>query len=244
MARRWIIIAGSLAFLLGVLVLFPARVVYHWIAPAEVALAGIEGTLWRGRANHAEFGGIYLRDLSWTTSPLALFAGKASIDFEATPVSGFLEGQVSVGLGGTVAIKNASGSIALSALADIINMPNLDGTATLRLDQLDIKDGWPVAASGTLEVANLLAPNVYSRAAIGGYRAEFFTQGDGLMAQVVDTDGVIDIAATLLLKSDRTFDFSGLVAPKAETAEALRNQMRFLGTPEDGKYPFKLEGSL
>lgn len=245
MPRRWFILAGALAFFAGALALFPARVVYHWLAPPELALAGIEGTIWRGTADHADIAGVYLRDLTWKTHPLALFTGRATFDVEAQPVSGFLEGRVSASPGGRISISELSASVALSALAGPLNMPRLDGSANVRLDRLEIVDGLPVAAAGTIEVVNLLAPMVYSRASIGGYRVEFFTQGDGVAASVEDTDGIIDLAGSLTIGADRTFRFTGKVAPKPETAESLRNQMQFLGTPNDsGQYEMQFEGQL
>lgn len=245
MARRWYILAGLLAFTAGALMLFPARVVYHWFAPPELALAGIQGTVWRGTADHAEIAGVYLRDLTWKTHPLALLTGRATFDIEAQPVSGFLEGRVSASAGGKISISELSASIALSALADALNMPRLDGNANIRLERLDIVDGLPVAAAGTIEVANLLAPMIYSRGSIGGYRAEFFTQGDGVAASLEDTDGIIDIAGSLVVGADRSYQFLGQLAPKPETTEGLRNQMRFLGSPNDrGQYELRLEGQL
>ncbi len=246
MTRRWLIIAGVLAFLAGAIVSFPARLVYHWFAPPELALSGIQGTVWRGGADHANVAGVYLRDLTWETHPLALFAGRASVDIEAEPVSGFLEGRVSATAGGAISVRNLSASMALSALDNVLNMPRLDGLASLQVDRLDIVDGLPVSAEGWIEVRNLLAPMIYSRGSIGGYRLEFFTQGDGVAASLEDKDdGVVDIAGGLVVSADRTYVFEGKLAAKANTDERLRNQMRFLGTPNSqGQYDLRLEGQL
>lgn len=90
-----------------------------------------------------------------------------------------------------------------------------------------------------------MAPSIYSRAPIGGYRAELFTQGNGIAASVEDTDGVIDLAGSLTVNSDRTYQFLGQLAPKPETDDGLRNQLRFLGSPNDrGQYELRLEGQL
>lgn len=245
MPRRWLVVAGLLAFLAGVLMIFPARVAYRWVVPPEVAMAGIEGTIWNGRADHASVAGVYLRNLEWHARPLSLLALRPSYDARGELVSGFIEGRVSVGLGERVRLQNTVASISLSSLATALNMRALDGTANLRIDELDIRGGLPVAATGTVEVSNLLAPTIYSRAPIGGYRAEFFTQENGIAASVEDTDGVIDVAGSLTVNSDRSYVFLAAIAPKAGADEGIRNQMRFLGSPnERGQYELRLEGVL
>ena len=80
---------------------------------------------------------------------------------------------------------------------------------------------------------------------IGGYRAEFFTEDAGIVASVEDTDGVFELAGSLRISSDRSYVFAGQLAPKSETPPSVRQQMRFLGNPNDrGQYPLRLEGQL
>ena len=53
-----------------------------------------------------------------------------------------------------------------------------DVCAAENFERIEFIDGLPVAADGTLEVANLLIP-MASRESLGGYRADFFTDNDG-----------------------------------------------------------------
>ncbi|MDH3751514.1 MAG: type II secretion system protein N, partial [Gammaproteobacteria bacterium] len=95
-----------------------------------------------------------------------------------------------------------------------------------------------------LEVADLVAPMVH-RSSIGGYRAEFFTQDSGVMASVEDTDGVIDLAGSLQISSDRSYQFIAQLAPKNNTPASVRQQMTFLGSAnERGQHELRLEGQL
>lgn len=65
------------------------------------------------------------------------------------------------------------------------------------------------------------------------------------MASVEDTDAIVDLAGSLSVSADRTYRFLAQVAPKSTTPEDLREQMRFLGTPnERGQYELRLEGQL
>ncbi len=97
------------------------------------------------------------------------------------------------------------------------------------------------------DVANpdhILLPLV-SQSPIGGYRAEFFTQEDGVVASVQDTDGIVDLAGSLKLAADGAYEFRGQLAPKPETPPQLRQQLQFLGSAnERGQYELRLEGRL
>jgi general secretion pathway protein N len=235
---------GLVTLLLGLVLLFPARIAYHWFAPAGVALSGIGGTVWSGQAAQASFQGIYLEGLTWQFRPLALFSGQLAMAVEGTHAPGFVEATVAIGFSGTVQLDDLQGSLPLRALEGVAGMPGLRGTASVQFDRLAIRDGLPVAADGVLTVSALVAPRIY-RGAIGGYRAEFFTQSTGIMASVEDTDGVVDLAGSLEIAADRTYRFIAQLAPKANTPDRLRQQMQFLGSPnERGQHQLRLEGRL
>jgi general secretion pathway protein N len=224
--------------------MFPARVAYHWFAPPGVALSGIDGTLWRGTANAGRTGGLYLRNLSWRMRPAVLFTGKIGYGIEADASSGSLSTNVALGFGGSAALTDLNASLALESLQQFVRMPGLGGVLTLQFDRLDLENGLPVVAEGTAEIANLRAPLVH-RGSIGGFRAEFLTQDAGIVASIEDTDASIDLAGSLTITADRTYRFIGKVAPTGKTPAELRDQMAFLGTPDDrGQFDVRLEGQL
>lgn len=243
-ARRKLIVAAALTFVVGVVLMFPARVAISWFAPPDVVISGIEGTVWRGSARQALVNGLYLRDLQWRFKPLQLFAVRLGYAVEARPASGFVDANVAAGLGGRVTFSDLTAAVPLELVAQAIRVPGLSGSASLQFDRLSIADGMPVKADGTLTVEDLVAPQV-SRSSIGGYRGEFFTQDGGITASVEDTDGVIDLAGSLQLNSDRTYQFIAQVAPKPNTPESIRRQFRILGSPnERGQHELRLEGTL
>lgn len=244
MTRSRFVIIGVVTLLLGLVITFPARVAHHWFTPTGVAISGIQGSIWRGHALEAEVGGIYVRDLNWQMRPLQLFTGELAYSIEADAVSGFVNGDVAIGIGGSASLRDFTASLSLQSVQSLIGMSGLGGTANLQFEQLVFENGIPVAADGTLEIANLLAPQIH-RSSVGGFRAEFFTQESGIVASVEDTDAVVELAGSLSLSSDRTYQFLAQVAPKQTTPANLREQMRFLGTPnERGQYELRLEGQL
>jgi hypothetical protein len=123
-------------------------------------------------------------------------------------------------------------------------MPGLSGNASVQFEELRIRDGLPVAAVGTVAIADLVAPLV-DPSSIGGYRAEFFTEDDAVVASVEDVNGVFDLAGSLRVSADRNYQFLGKVAATGNTSEKLKRQLRFLGTPNDrGQHDIRLEGQL
>ena len=159
-------------------------------------------------------------------------------------MGGSIECDLALGFGGTVYLSDLVGSVPLQLLEPISGIRGLRGSASVNFEQLTFSDGAPVAANGIVEVVGLTLPLVASTP-IGGYRAEFFTRQDGIVASVEDTDGVVDLAGSFELSHDRNYKFLGQLAAKPETPAQVRQQMTFLGTPnERGQYELRLEGQL
>ena len=242
--RSRLLTVGLVTFAAGLILFFPARVAYQWFAPESISLSGIGGSVWSGQAREAQAHGIYLRELSWHLKPASLLTGKLAYTIAARPTSGFVDASVGLGITGNVTITDLKASLSLQSLQQTVGMPGLRGKVNAQFERLKFADGLPVAANGVLEVADLVAPAVY-RASIGGYRAEFFTQDSGVVASVEDTDGVVDLAGSLRIASDRSYQFIAQLAPKGNTPATLREQMRFLGSAnERGQHELRLEGKL
>ena len=242
--KRGLLLIAVLTLTIALVVKFPARVAYQWAAPAGIAASGIHGSAWRGRADALSINGVYLANVSWRLLPLRLLTGNASYRIKGSPVSGFIEGDIGFGFGGRVSGSNLVASLPLQLLAQSLNISGLSGDATVRFDRIRIKGGLPVAADGTIEVSNLVAPRL-SRDPIGGFRAEFFTGNNGVTATVEDTNGVVDLAGSLQINDDRSYQFLGKVAAKPDAPSTLRRQLQYLGSPDDrGQRELRLEGAL
>ena len=243
-SRKSLLFVGLLTFVAAFIALFPARVAYNWFAPPAVQLSGLQGSIWSGSAAEMSAAGLYLRDLEWRLRPLRLFTGKLAASVEASPSSGFVEADVAISVGGTLLLSDVNGSLPLSDFASLARMPGLAGNASVQFEELRVRDGLPVAARGTLAVADLVAPLV-DPASIGGYRAEFVTDDNAVIGSVEDVNGVFDLAGSLTISADRNYQFLGKVAATDGTSEKLQRQLRFLGTPnERGQHDIRLEGQL
>lgn len=242
-AKRLLII-GLVTFVVGVIVTFPARVAYHWLAPTGVQLAGIEGSIWAGSARELVVAGIYVQEVEWRLRPLSLFTGKLGLRVEAAPPSGFLGSDLALTFGGNVIVSDLKASLPLQMFADSLNMPGLAGNSSLEFDRLRVDNGLLAEANGTIAVAALVAPLI-DPSPIGAFRMEFVNNESGVVASIEDTAGVFDLAGSLTIFADGRYEFRGLVAANDQTTEKLRGQLRFLGSPnERGQHEIRLEGSL
>ena len=223
---RGLLAVALLTIIIALLATFPARVAYSWASPPFVKISGINGTIWNGSAREFSTYGVYLTDLSWKMRPLQLLTGKAVYEVSGSPVAGFFESEVAVSFGGTVTLRDLRASLPLQMFEGAANVA-----------------GRPAAMDGTLDVANLVVPLV-SRTSLGAYRAEFFTQNNGIVASVEDTDGIVDLAGSLQLGNDKTYSFLGQVVAKPNTPEQISRQLRFLPPGNsDGQHELRLEGT-
>lgn len=241
---RRLIIALVVTLLAGLIVLFPARVAYHAFAPPGIVLTPVDGTVWSGSSDRGNVAGVYFTDLRWRIKPLSVFKGRLAYEVEATLPGGFANTDVAVTAGGDLLISDAKMSLALATIADVTGVRGLAGIANADIGHLRLRDGRPVAAEGFIEVRNLIAP-LLAPGSLGGYRTDLVTEADGIVATIEDTDGIVDIDGRLLLRANRQYQFLGQLAAKPETPQGLRDQMRYLGSPDaNGRYPLRLEGSL
>ncbi|MGI9223330.1 MAG: type II secretion system protein N [Woeseiaceae bacterium] len=241
--RRLLLVAG-ITVITGLVLMFPSRIAYRWAAPTEVSLSGLSGTVWNGQAGAGLVKGVYLKDIGWRFKPLGLFTGKIVYRVEAAPASGFIESNLGVGIGGKLTVSDLKASLPLQPLSGALQIRGLRGNASLQFERIRLQDNLPVAADGILEVRDLLVPRI-ARDPIGGYRIEFFSQDDGIAASVEDTDGVVDIAGSLQVNADRSYQFLAQVAAKPEASQRLKTQMQYLPPANDrGQQELRIEGSL
>ncbi len=243
-SRNRLILAGIATFVIGLIISFPARVAYQWFAPAELKLSGISGSIWRGNAAQGSVGGVYLTNVRWSFRPLALLTGKLEFATSSNPASGFFDADIALGLGGSVRMSDVAAAVTLATLADAFPLNGIEGDVSLQFEELVIKNGLPVEATGTLDIANLVS-RYLSPAPLGDYRAEFQTADDGVLGSVEAISGVLELDGTIRLTEDRNYQIVGQVAAKPNAPPSITQQLQFLGTPDSqGMREFRMEGQL
>ena len=239
-----LVITGILVFLIVLVVTFPARVAYRWLAPRELQLSGIEGSIWSGSAAQAVAGGAYFTDVSWRLVPQSAFTGRLAYATTARPASGNLAAEVSVDASGAITIKELVGNLPLDLAHPAIQANGISGDLGLQFRQLTLVDTLPVTADGTVTISNLFVRGL-SAAVIGDIRAEFQTADNRLTAVVSDLAGVIEVSGELVVEADRSYRLTGLVRARPDAPPSIEQQLQFLGSPDvNGMRSFRFEGSL
>jgi general secretion pathway protein N len=239
-----LIVAAVATVAIGLVLTFPARVAYQWFAPGDLKLSGIGGSVWRGNAAQGSAGAVYLTNVKWRVRPLALLTGKLAFATSSNPASGHLEADIALGIGGSITMSHVTGTATLASVADALPLNGMEGDVSLQLDALVIKNGLPVEATGTLNIANFVSHYI-SPVTLGDFQARFETESDGISGSVESLRGVLDLVGTIKLTQGRNYEIVGKVAAKQNAPAGIEQQLRPLGTPDArGMREFRMEGQL
>jgi general secretion pathway protein N len=247
MKKVWPLVAlGIGAFLLFALITVPADTVLAYFRPPGVTLNGVSGTLWNGRAQAVRSGSLHLGGVEWKLDILALFTGKLGADVKVTRSDGFAQGLIAMS-GARMTVRKLNASLPLSALPPNLVRGGWTGTVTLRLAQLALENSWPVAATGTVEIADLVGP-ANRPASLGGYKvvfAEGAATAEGLKGALSDTGGPLAVNGTVDIKKDRSYLVSGLIATRPGAPGDMSRTLEMLGEPDaQGRREFRVEGTM
>lgn len=236
---------GLLIFFAGVALFFPARVAYQWLAPPDLKLSGIHGTIWHGNASEASLRGVYLRGLQWKIQPLNLLGARVSYSIEGKFASGFLQADIAIDITGALTVSELAASLALAELQPVLGIPGIRGNLSLQFNLLRAVDGLPVAADGSISLAQLVVPFVF-RDPLGDFRAEFFTEDAAVVASLEDSDALVDLAGSLRISADRSYRLNGQLGATENTPATLQQTMAAGLGPANarGQHEFGIEGIL
>lgn len=251
---RWSWIAlGAGAYIAFAVASFPASTAYHWFAPAELRLSGVSGTAWSGGAALGSVPGLPMRDVRWNVSARSLLLGRVSAELEARLADGFVSTRA-IASPSRVRLEDVRASTSLTTLSGLA-LPVGDARAqlSLSLDEFVLVDGWPVNAIGTLRIADLAVPPLFTTSgtrliALGSFVVELVdTEGSGIVGTLRDDGGPLEVTnGELRLDPDRSFVLRGLARTRSSASQALVDGVENM-MPEpnaDGMRPFEIPGSL
>jgi general secretion pathway protein N len=250
MSRASLLALGIGAYLAFAMVSFPASIAQRWFAPDTLALAGTEGTIWRGSVDYGAYDGLAFSDLRWQLHPTALLVGRIDLDAEARLADGFLRTGLTL-WGGAVRFRDLAATTNLAALGTVLPLPGVRGNLSLSLDELELVDGWPAAAAGTVRVANLSAPPLIpvtgvSSIALGDFSARLTTTASaGIAAVVTDDGGPLELTGHADLGHDRSYHLTSKIRPRADAAPELVEGLKFMAPADaEGWHEIEQRGTL
>jgi general secretion pathway protein N len=248
--RWWPLALGVGAYLAFLIVSFPASTAFAWFVPEQVQLAGVEGTLWSGRAAAVSVERFALQDVRWRTSPWPLFTGRLSANVEARLPDGFVNTHVTASRS-RVRLSDARLAVSLPTLQGLFPLGGTRGQATANLSTVELVDGWPTAAIGELRLAKLEVPSFQRGAqpiALGDYLVKFEPPagGQGIAATFNDTGGALEVSGTAALQPTHAYVLDAFVKPRAGASPELVQGLSFMAQEPDssGRRRFMLSGTL
>ncbi|MCA1767808.1 MAG: type II secretion system protein N, partial [Idiomarina sp.] len=115
----WLVVV----YLVAMLVMLPARVIYWFPLPDNVRLSQVSGSLWQGTAGQVAVDGIVLNNLSWNWQVSSVFLGELVVDVDLPPQNNpfALNGRLLAG-------STKVGAIDVKASGDVNALLQLVGT--------------------------------------------------------------------------------------------------------------------
>ncbi|MGH8251815.1 MAG: type II secretion system protein N, partial [Steroidobacteraceae bacterium] len=158
MNRRVLLIAaGIVAFLVFVIAMVPAGQITRWL-PEQVAMSGVGGTLWSGRASNLSIDGHALGATDWSCRPWRLVVLEWSCRVTVQPPGGQVSGELSGEFDGAIDGRDISGRMPIGILQGVVTPQGWSGMLELDVERLRIVEARPDDAAGTLVLRSLKAP--------------------------------------------------------------------------------------
>jgi general secretion pathway protein N len=243
-----LIIAGAVAFLIALIAQAPMPVLWGWVAPKESSLElyGLQGTLMKGSvAGIGMQGRGVWQELNWSLHPLGFLTGRVVADIETqTPAA--VRSKVALTPWGTsLSDVRASGSI--RSLLGVFGQGFLpiEGQVAADLKSLELKDGKPAGADGTLDVEALSWTLAKDPVVLGNFRATATTENSQIVVKIESVSGPLDVSGTANLDADQAYSLDLRIKVKPGATSMVQTLVQSLGRPDSqGYYTISRKGKL
>jgi len=247
MAMRGVYVAAGLAaFLVFLVAMVPAHQVARRL-PAGVAMDGVSGTVWSGRARNVAVEGRALGALQWSCRPWRLVLLEWSCHVGLQPAGGDVAGDFSGDFSGNLTGRDIRGTAPISSFEGIATPRGWTGNLELELETLAVGSGRPESASGRLLLRGLRAPGANGER-LGDFElvvGEGSVGGATLNGRLRDLGGPLRVRGAIELFEDGRYLLRGDAAPGPGAGPAIFDTLGFLGPPDgQGRRPFTIEGTL
>ncbi len=201
---RWILAALCLWLVFVVMQTPAAWAAYFMTKSGDLALTGVTGSFWQGRASMAsiviEKTTYSLGELRWKLKPISLLTlnpcAAISTDLERQQVTG----TVCSGFSGKLTLTNANLNAPVSLAQAIAPNTKLDGKISLHLDELAVKENVISALKGNLSWTQARVHNGDTWLNVGSFAADLSATEEGHpQGNVFTIEGPIDLAGNITL---------------------------------------------
>lgn len=242
------LLIGVLAYAGFLVVKMPAAVAYGFIAQElqPLAVSGVEGTIWSGRASQVLYQRRPLGAVRWDLNPLPLVVGSVSADVSLTATAGSVETILTRSMDGSLLLENVRGRLEVSPLAPWVQLQAFrpEGKLSLDLERVGLQGKRPTEAVGEIvwSEARIQSPRDLP---LGGLIATFSTTPQGVRAVLRDRESPFSLDATVSLQSNGSYQLTGQIAASANADPEIHQLMQTLGVrTQGGAIPINFAGRL
>ena len=248
MKIRSVILLALLAFVVTIVVRFPADVVFANINTNPLVISNPAGTIWSGTARSAGVvnGPARAEAVEWTLNPLTLISGKlgALIDFKILDGTG--EANVARAFNGDVFVSDADLSINAQSLVALMPaaLVQLGGKLNLRLDDAHFNPQHPESIRGQLLWSNAQIRDPVT-ASLGQVTLDINPHSAGHTAELKNQGGVINISGKVDIDKQGGYRADIRLQPVPNAPPDIDSTLSLLGRKgSDGSYRLRQNGRL
>ncbi|MGM0412747.1 MAG: type II secretion system protein N [Pseudomonadota bacterium] len=245
-----LILLGIGAFLAFLAARAPADRIYALVEPRlpeGVALYGVRGSLWEGRATALDAAGVRLHGLTWEVHAADLLAGRLRLGLVVDDQHLELDGTVEREFDGTLRVAVARGRAAIPPLQGQTRWrhPRAEGEVFIRSLEATLADGGLQQADGRITWRDA-AVTVAQRAELGDLELTLKTpEGGGTEGKVVDLgEGPLEADGTVSLSPAGRWQVDAVVEATEPESVLGRSLAMMAEEGDDGGYRLRYSGRI
>lgn len=241
---RWLI-GGVIAFIIFAIAYMPAvQVIGRIDLPKNIAISGISGTLFTGRAQTVVVNGLPINNVQWELNPLALLIGNVSAKVKAGNIRDThqitFEGPINTSLFNLERVETEYFTLFLPVervLAQVkLPLPvNAGGRFKVRLNTL-VFGPQCVELDGTGDWLNATVAGTQGPIDFGSYSAKLRCEGDDIGITVSEPN-LLGLSIEAIVSSNMSkIKVDGRFKPDDSLPQEVHQASRFFGQPDKNGY--------
>lgn len=241
-----LVLAALALWLIFLLVTLPAQHMLGWFGGERLAAQGVDGSLWKGRAERLAVDGFAFGPVVWQLRPLALLTGR--IEFHCFVQSGHGGGELRLGKNvfGTTGVRDVRLTLPAADIGRQLQLPlvTVDGDFLIDLDEVRPADGWIESLRGEVswQAARVLQP---APVPLGTLTMQLEMRDGRVVGVLGDEGGPLELSGEFGVDANRTYQIDALLKPRADADQQVRQALGLLGAPDaQGRYRLRYSGRL
>lgn len=232
---------GAAVYLLFLALTAPAAKLLPWLQPQlpGLQMSGVAGSLWSGRAQRLQAGGVQLDEVHWHWRPLALFTGALEFGVEAGLNGQPLAAHAGSRLFSGPYLAAVTGSIPAADLLSLAGMRLAEpvGQVTFDIDKvtgLGSSNSFPaVAGNVSWAPARVLAPLELD---LGQVQLRTRIEAGATRGQLVASGGVLAVNGDVTFNPDGSYQLVGDVRKDGTVPQAVDSFLASFAEFSNGSY--------